>query len=86
MTVGERLGQTDVSRCFLKAATEMAEWLDSGSLFQREGAQEWNALAPELVLNLVTDRLIPSISANGTGVTQQAWSEDKTGCFSWIVL
>ena len=27
-----------VSRCFLNVATEVAEWTDSGRLFQREGA------------------------------------------------
>ena len=35
----------------------MAERTDSG-LFQRDGAQEWNALAPVLVLTLGTDRLL----------------------------
>ena len=37
----------------------MAEWADSGKLFQRNGAQEWKALVPVLVLTLGTDRLIP---------------------------
>ena len=48
-----------VWRCFLKVAIEVAEWADSKRLFQREGAQEWNALAPVLVLTLRTDRVIP---------------------------
>ena len=29
-----------VFRCFLDVATDMAEWTDSGRLFQSEGAQE----------------------------------------------
>ena len=37
----------------------MAEWTDSGRLFQREGVQELKALAPVLVLILGTDRMIP---------------------------
>ena len=36
----------------------MGEWTDSGRLFQREGAQEWIALAPVLVLTLGTDKLL----------------------------
>ena len=40
-------------------ATKVAEWTDSGRLFQREGAQELQALAPVLVLILGTDRVIP---------------------------
>ena len=44
---------------FLKVATEMAEWTDSGGLFQRNGAQGWKVLAPEWVLTLGTGRLIP---------------------------
>ena len=36
--------------CFLEVATEMAEQTDSGRLFQRDGAQEWTALAPVMVL------------------------------------
>ena len=38
---------------------EVAKRTDSGRLFQREGAQELNALAPVLVLILGTDRVIP---------------------------
>ena len=34
----------DWLRCFLKVATEMAEWTDSGRLLQRDAAQEWIAL------------------------------------------
>ena len=37
----------------------MAEWTDSGRLFQREGAHELKALAPVLVLILGMDRVIP---------------------------
>ena len=40
-------------------ATEVAEWTDSGRLFQREGAQDLNALALAFVLILGTDRVIP---------------------------
>ena len=44
-------------RCFLKIATEVAERTDSGRLFQIDGVQEQNALAPTFVLTLVTDRM-----------------------------
>ena len=37
----------------------MAERTDSGSLFQREGTHELNALVPVLVLVLGTDKVIP---------------------------
>ena len=37
----------------------MAEWTDSGRLFQREGAQLLKALAPGLVLILGRDKVIP---------------------------
>ena len=46
-------------RRLLKVATEVAEWTDSGRLFQREGAQELNALALVMVLILGADRVIP---------------------------
>ena len=36
----------------------MAEWTDSGRLFQREGAQERKALPQILVLTLGTDKLL----------------------------
>ena len=36
----------------------MAERTDSGKLFQRDGAQEWKALAPVLVLTLGTNKLL----------------------------
>ena len=39
-------------------ATEMVEQTDSGRLFQRDGAQERQALAPALVLTLATDKLL----------------------------
>ena len=55
-------GNARSNRCILvKVPTEMAEWIDSGRLFQRDGAQEWKALVPELVSTPGTDRLIPSI-------------------------
>ena len=50
----QRDGFSDVSL----VATEMAEWTDSGRLFQSDGAQERNALTPSLVLALGTDRLL----------------------------
>ena len=37
----------------------MAERTDSGRLFQRDGAQEWNALSSVLGSTLGTDGLIP---------------------------
>ena len=40
VSMGERPSQRDVFRCFLKVATEMAEWTDSERLFPRVGAQE----------------------------------------------
>ena len=46
-------------RRLLKVAIEVAEWTDSGRLFQREGLQELNALVPVLVLILGTERVIP---------------------------
>ena len=46
-------------RCLPKVATEVAYWTDSGRLFQRDGAQDINALAPVLVLILGTNRVIP---------------------------
>ena len=52
-------GMAKSKRCiFLKVATELEERTDSGSLFQREEAQEWKALAPVLVLTLGTDKLL----------------------------
>ena len=37
---GKAKSKRCVFRSFLKVVTEMAEWTDSGKLFQREGAQE----------------------------------------------
>ena len=37
----------------------MAEWTDSGRLFQRGGAHELKAIVPVLVLILGMDRVIP---------------------------
>ena len=47
---GKAKSKRCVFRYFLMVATEMAERTDSGRLFQRDGAQEWTALAPVLVL------------------------------------
>ena len=47
-----------VLRYFLKVASEMAGRTDSGRLFQRDGVQQWKALAPVLVLTLGTDKLL----------------------------
>ena len=57
-----------VLRCFLKVATEMSEWTDSGRLFQRNGAQEWKALSPVSVLTLGTGRPIPSFDVSEQAV------------------
>ena len=43
----------------MKVATELTEQTASGRLFQTEGVQEQNDLAPALILTLGTDRLIP---------------------------
>ena len=56
--MGGRPNQRDVCSDFLKVATELAERTDSGRLFQRDGAQEWKALAPVVVLTLGTDKLL----------------------------
>ena len=56
---GKAKSKRYVLRLFLKVATEVAERTDSGRLFQREGAQELNALAPVLVLILGADKVIP---------------------------
>ena len=55
----ERPSQRDVLRSILNVATEMGKWTDSGRLFQRDGVQEWKALASVSVLALGTERLIP---------------------------
>ena len=55
---GKAKSKRCVFRSFLKVSTEMAEQTDSRRLFQRDGAQEWKALAPVLVLTLGTDRLL----------------------------
>ena len=56
-------GKAKSKRCvfkyFMKVALNwLAEWTDSGRLFQRDGAQEWKPLAPVLVLTLGTDKLL----------------------------
>ena len=50
--------------CFLKVATEMAERTDSRRLFQRDGAQEWKALVPVLILTLGAGGLISLLYLN----------------------
>ena len=55
---GKAKSKRCVFRYFLKVATELAERTDSGRLFQRDGVQEWKALAPVLVLTLGTDKLL----------------------------
>ena len=55
---GKAKSKRCVFRYFLKVVAEMAEWTDSGRLFQRDGAQEWKALAPVLVLTLGADKLL----------------------------
>ena len=54
---GKAKSKRCVFRYFLKIATEMAERTDSG-LFQTDGALEWKALAPVLVLTLGTNKLL----------------------------
>ena len=85
----QRHKNATVFRCFLKVATEMAESIDSERLFQRDGEQEWKALAHALVLTAVTDRLILFscfISVNRVRVLRQAWSAVKQPAFLWSVL
>ena len=55
---GKAKSKRCVFRYFLKVATEQDERTDSGRLFQRDGAQEWTALEPVLVLTLGTDKLL----------------------------
>ena len=55
---GKAKSKRCVFRCFLKVATEMAKRTDSRRLFQRDGTQEWKALAAVLVLTLGTDKLL----------------------------
>ena len=54
----------------------MAEHTDSGGLFQRDGAQEWEALAPALVLTLETDKLVSLFDLSereGIDATSMEW-------------
>ena len=53
---GKAKSKRHVLRRRLKVTTEVTERTDSGRLFQREGAQELNAVAPLLVLILGTNR------------------------------
>ena len=66
-----------VLRRLLRVATKVAEWTDSGRLFQREGAQELKALAPVLVLILGTDRLIPEFDLSERGRREMAIKERR---------
>ena len=74
------MGKAKSERCvfwyFLKVAIELAERTNSGSLFQRDGAQEWKALAPVLVLNLGTDKLLSLFDLSereGIDVASMEW-------------
>ena len=54
----------------------MAERTDSGRLFQRDGAQEWKALAPVLVSTLVTNLLLSLFDLSeqdGSDATSKEW-------------
>ena len=53
---GKAKSKKCVFRYLLKVVTELAERTDSGRLFQRDGAQEWKALAPVLVFTLKTQQ------------------------------
>ena len=84
-------GKGQVKRCvfrfYLKVASEMAGWTDCSRLFQRDGVQEWKALAPVLVLILGTDRQFHCLtSVNGMAVMGQAWSDAKQAAFHRIFL
>ena len=73
---GKAKSKRCVFRYFLKVATELAERTDSGRLFQRDGAQEWKALAPVLVLTLGTDKLLSLFDLNereGIDVASMEW-------------
>ena len=74
--MGERPGQKDVLRHFLKVATEVDERTDSGKVFQREGAQELNDIFPALVFTLGTDKVIPLCDLSerdGSGVASKEY-------------
>ena len=74
--MGERPGQNDVLRHFLKVATEVDERTDSGKVFQREGAQELSDIFPALVLTLGTDKVIPLCDLSerdGSGVASKEY-------------
>ena len=58
MSKGEKSGQKDVLRHFLKVETQVDE-RTSAKLFQREGAQELNDIFPALGLTRGTDKVIP---------------------------
>ena len=61
----------------------MAERIDGGSLFQREGAHELNALVPVLVLILGTDRVIPSFDLSKRDGREVASNERRV---NWLFL
>ena len=64
-------------RRILKVATEVAERSDSGRLFQREGAQELQALAPVMVMILGTDRVIPLFDLSERAGREMATNERR---------
>ena len=71
---GKAWSRRYVLRHFLKVATEVDNWTNSGKLFQREGAQELNDLFPALALTLGTDKVIPLCDLserNGGGVASK---------------
>ena len=73
---GKAKSKRCVFRYYLKVATEMAEWADSRRLFQRDGAQEWKALAPVLVLTLGTNKLLSVFDLSereGIDVASMEW-------------
>ena len=74
---GEAKSKRYVWRRLLKVATEVAEWTDSGRLFQREGAQELKAFAPVLVLILGTDRVIPLLDLSESDGKEMAIKERR---------
>ena len=56
---------------------ELAERTGSGRLFQRDGAQEWKALAPVLVLTVGTDKLLSMFDISereGSDAASMEWS------------
>ena len=74
---GKAKSKRCVFRYFLKVVTELAERRDSRRLFHRDGAQEWKALAPVLVLTLGTDKLLSLFDLSereGIDAASMEWS------------